>query len=429
MELPGENTDMFRSTRRKTVRSAVASFALAIALAGGAAVGSTAFTSEAAYAQNSRGFAEAYQPLAAMVNETPPNFQGARAGVPALIAAIENPNDRQLAGNLILNIGNGISDPTLQRQGLEMMIESGLVPPEQLGQFNWFVGSLAFQADDFAGARQAFEVTKSLAYVPDGSDLDVLIAETYFQQDNVNAGVQHLLGAISAAETAGMPVAQSWITNALQASYDYDMTSEALMLAEKLIQHHPSQRNWENALRIVNQLYELPADARVDLFRLMRANDAIVDRQEYIRYIEDLDPRVMSNEVQSILAMGLDNGIFEADDGYYVEVKTIVDQRAPQDRDGIGRIISEAESGDDLDAMTAGDVLYSLRDYARAESMYRMALDKGYDANTANTRIGIAQAEQGNYAAAVETFALVTGQRAPVARMWIAYSQQLMSGS
>ena len=418
---------MFRSTR-KSVRNTIAGFAMAVALAGGAAVGSTALTSDAAYAQNSRGFAEVYQPLAEMVNATPPQHAAAQAQIPALLAAIENENDRQLAGNIILNIGNATSNPALQRQGLELMLASGLVPPEQQGQFHWFVGSLAFQAEDYAAARQQFETTRSLGYVPDGSDLTVLIAETYTRQDNYTAGVQTYLDAIAAAEAAGTPVAESWLLNGLQETYDNEMSDEALSLAEKLVQYHPTQRNWENGLRIVSQLFELTPEANVDLFRLMRLNNAIVDRAEYVRYIEDLDPRVMSNEVQLVLAQGLDNGIFTASDPYYTEVKTIVDQRAPQDRSGIDRIIREGESGDGLDALSAGDVLYSLGDFARAEGMYRSALDKGYDANTANTRIGITQAQQGNYAAAIETFGLVSGEREPVARMWIAYSTQQMGG-
>lgn len=416
---------MFRSTR-KSVRNTIAGFAMAVALAGGAAVGSTALTSDAAYAQNSRGFAAVYQPLAEMVNATPPNHAGAQAQIPALIAAIENENDRQLAGNIILNIGNATSNPALQSQGLEMMLASGLVPVEQQGQFHWFVGSLAFQAEDYAKARREFETTQSLGYAPEDSDLTVLIAETYIRQDNYSAGVQTYLDAIGAAEAAGTPVAEGWLLNGLQETYDNEMSDEALSLAEKLVQYHPTQRNWENSLRIVNQLYELSPEARVDLFRLMRLNNAIVDRQEYVRYIEDLDPRVMSNEVQLVLAQGIDNGIFTASDPYYVEVKAIVDQRAPQDRSGIERIVREGESGDGLDAISAGDVLYSLGDFARAEGMYRSALDKGFDADTANTRIGIAQAQQGNHAAAIETFGLVNGERTPVARMWIAYSTQQM---
>ena len=148
----------FRTTRNKSIRGTVAGFALAIALAGGVSMGSAAVTSEAAQAQdNSRGFVEAYQPVAAMVQGETPDAAGARAAIPTMVAAIETPADRNVAGNLILNIGNQLSEPALQRQGLEMMLESGLVAPEQVGQFNWFVGSLAFNAGDYAAARNALQ--------------------------------------------------------------------------------------------------------------------------------------------------------------------------------------------------------------------------------------------------------------------------------
>ena len=80
----------FRPARSKSIRGTMAGFAMAIALAGGVAVGSTVFTSEAAYAQNSRGFDEAYQPVAEMVQPETANFEGARAAIPTVIAAIEN---------------------------------------------------------------------------------------------------------------------------------------------------------------------------------------------------------------------------------------------------------------------------------------------------------------------------------------------------
>ena len=107
-------------------------------------------------------------------------------------------------------------------------------------------------------------------------------------------------------------------------------------------------------------------------------------------------------------------------------MKGIADTRAPQDRNGIEGLVSDGQSGDAVDALSAGDVLYSLGDFARAENMYRMAMEKGADANLANTRIGIAQAEQGNYAAAVDTFGMVEGVRSPIARMWAAYASSMM---
>ncbi|WP_338245002.1 tetratricopeptide repeat protein [Aurantiacibacter hainanensis] len=389
-------------------------------------MGSTAVTSEAAQAQNSSGFAEAYQPVAEMVNAQPANYEGARAAIPTVVAAIENENDRQVAGNLILNIGNNLSDPALQRRGLQMMLDSGLVAPEQVGQFNWFVGSLAYQADDWAAARAAFEAARAAGYSDPEADLVSLIADTYGREGNEQAGLDYRMQAIADAEAAGNTPNEGWILSALQSTYDNDMSSEAIDVSEALLRHYPTQTNWVNTLQVVNALYEFEPEARVDLFRLMRVTDALTQRPEFVRYIEDLDPRVMSNEVQKVLARGTEEGVFTADDPYYVEVKGIADTRAPQDRSGIDTIVSDGRSGDGLDAIGAGDVLYSLDDFAQAEELYSTALDKGYDANVANTRIGIAQAQQGNYAAAIETFAKVDGTREPIARMWAAYAASMM---
>ncbi len=417
----------FRTTRNKSIRGTVAGFALAIALAGGVSMGSAAVTSEAAQAQdNSRGFVEAYQPVAAMVQGETPDAAGARAAIPTMVAAIETPADRNVAGNLILNIGNQLSEPALQRQGLEMMLESGLVAPEQVGQFNWFVGSLAFNAGDYAAARNALQAAVAAGYSDPEADVTALVAESYAREDNYEAAYNTVMEAVAAAEAAGTAPNESWLLSTLQRTYNNDMRDEALTASEALVRHHANQTNWVNTLQVVNALYELEPEVRVDMYRLMRATDALTQRQEFVRYIEDLDPRVMSNEVQDVLAMGMTAGVFDAADPYYTEVKGIVDTRAPQDRSGIEGIVSDGESGDSIDAMSAGDVLYSLGDFARAEGMYRMALEKGADANTANTRIGIAQAEQGNYAAAIDTFEMVDGSREPVARMWAAYAASMM---
>lgn len=417
----------FRPTRNKSIRGTVAGFAMAIALAGGVAMGSTAATSESAYAQdNSRGFAEAYGPIAEMVQPEAANYEGARAQIPTLLAAIENEADRNVAGNLVLNIGNNLSDPVLQRQGLELMLESGLVAPEQVGQFNWFVGSLAFNAEDYAAARTSLLAAEAAGFSDPEADLVALVAETYTREDNVPAAYDYVMQQVAAAEAAGTAPREGWLLSTLQRTYDYDMAEQALATSEKLVEHYPTQNNWVNTLQVVNALYELEPDARVDMYRLMHTTDALTQRPEFVRYIEDLDPRVMANEVQDVLASGMTAGIFTAGDTYYTEVKEIADTRAAQDRSGLEGIVGDGESGDAVDAMSAGDVLFSVDDYARAEALYSLALQKGADANTANTRIGIAQVQQGNYAAAIETLGMVDGARTPVARMWAAYAASLM---
>ena len=417
----------FRPTRSKSIRATVAGFALAVALAGGVAMGSAAITSDAAYAQeNSNGFVEAYQPIAAMVTGETPDPEGAKAALPGLYEKIENANDRQVAGNITLILGNNTSDPVLQRRGLEMMLESGLVAPEQIGQFNYFVGSLAYQAEDYVPARTALMAAKEAGFTDPETDLTLLIADTYAKQDDAAGSLNYLMQAINEAEAAGTTPTERWILSALQTTYDFEMADEAVTVSESLVRHYPTQKNWVNSLQVIVALNEYQPSERVDLYRLMGATDALSQRQEFVRYIEDLDPRVMSNEVQGILASGVTAGVFSSDDPYYTEVKEIADTRASQDRNGIESLVSDGNSGDSLDAMSAGDVLYSLGDFARAESLYRTAMEKGADANMANVRIGIAQTEQGNYAAAVETFGMVEGSRSAIARMWSAYANSMM---
>ena len=76
-----------------------------------------------------------------------------------------------------------------------MMLDSGLVAPEQVGQFNWFVGSLAYQAEDYAAARTALEAAKAAGFTDPETDLTLLIADTYSKQDNVQGSLDYLMQA------------------------------------------------------------------------------------------------------------------------------------------------------------------------------------------------------------------------------------------
>src|SRR5690606_7660913 len=106
---------------------------------------------------NSKAFAEAYQPVADIANSEGGNYAAAKAQLPAVLAAVETPDDRFLAGNVSLLLGNKLDDPTLQRQGLELMLASGKADPAQIGQLQFFVGSLAYNAGDWPAARTALQ--------------------------------------------------------------------------------------------------------------------------------------------------------------------------------------------------------------------------------------------------------------------------------
>ena len=190
--------------------------ALALSLAGGAVV-ATAVTAEPALAQrqkqqvqpaNSENFAKLYQPVADAVNAGG-DVSGARAQLPGIVAAIETPDDRFNAGNLLLIVGNKLSDKALQRQGLELMLQSGKADPTKLGQLQYFIGSLAYEAKDWAAARTALQAAVAAGYTQD--DPEPLIAESYFQEGQSQQGLTFLKGLVDKQAAAGQPVPDNWL--------------------------------------------------------------------------------------------------------------------------------------------------------------------------------------------------------------------------
>jgi len=399
--------------------------AMAVALAGGAAIG-TAAIAPAVYAQDySRDFVAAYEPVAALTAGETPDWAAARAQYETVVAAIETEDDRDAAGNLALQIGNGLNDPAMQRRGLELRLASGKVAPERIGQFQFFVGNLAYNAQDWGAARTALNAALAAGYTE--NDPKGLVLETYLQEGAVPQAVEYLEAQIGELQAAGQPVPRQWMLRTLAEAYEGDFYEPAVAVSKLLVQNDPTQSSWINSLQVIGALRQLDTDVELDLLRLMRETNSLTQRVEYVRFIEGADPRIMSNEVLPVLAEGLAADHFDTSDPYYVEVKSIADSRAPADRRNPDATASEGLSGDSIDAMASGDVLWSLGDYARAEELYQAAADKGGDANAAMTRKGMAQVKQGKYAEAIATLETVTGEREAIAEMWAIYAATMMN--
>jgi tetratricopeptide (TPR) repeat protein len=408
-------------TRRTTRSSMASALALALMTSSAGVLGTAALTAPA-QAQNSKDFVKVYQPIAEITNAEGGDYASAKAQIPTLLAAVKNEDDRNAAGSLVLALGGKLKDQALQRQGLELMLQSGKVAPEQVGQFQFYVGNLAFAAKDWAAARTALEAAVAAGYTADNPQ--GLIAESYINEGRHAEGLDYLRSMVEKQAAAGQPVDNAWLLRGLKIAYDNKLTDKAVEWSALHVKHSPSQTKWLEALQVVNSLAVDERQAQLDLLRLMLLTDSLTARNEYVAYIEAADPRVMSNEVGRVLASALQKGVFTASDEYYAEVKRIVDQRSSEDRASAPQLAADArKSSQARDAQNAGDVFLSLGSYAEAEEMFKLALEKtGVDRDQALTRLGIAQVQQGKNAEAKATFEQVSGPRTSVARMWGAYA-------
>ena len=414
----------FRLARRNPASGLASAFAMAISLAGGAAVITGAVATSASAQEVSKAFREAYVPVQEVVNAPDGNIASVESQFPALVALAQNPTEKFAIGNALLIAGNKLNNAKYQRQGLELQLASGQVPAENIGQYQWFVGNLAFTQNDYAAARTALKAAMDAGYTAD--DPLGLLVETYYAQDDAQGGIDYVLNVAKQRQAAGTAIAETHLLRALQTAYDSGLQDKAMDVSQMLLDSYASETNWRNSLQVLYALAEFDEQAELDLLRLMRATNSMSQRNEYSAYIANADPRVMANEVEGVLNEAVAAGVFTTSDPFYVDVKSVVDGRKDKDRAEVAGVKSEANSDSTGEsALIAGDLLYSLDDFAGAEEYYAMANAKGgVDGDRALTRVGIAQVRQGKYAEAQQTFSQVSGQRAPVAKMWAIYADK-----
>ena len=424
---------MYRKSTHDGARSRMPSVAravLAAALAGGMVLGAAvlpapAFAKEKPQAPkaeaNSKAFVDAYAPFQVAVNSTA-DPAAAKAMVPTIQAAIQTDTDKNTFGMALIALGGKIKDDQLEKQGIQLVLDSGKADPTKVGLFHFYLGKIAYDAKNFSEARTQFQAATQAGYTD--NDPRPAIAETYFGSNQPAEGLQYLSGAIKQEEAAGRKAPNAWLLRGLQVAYQAKLAPQANDYSVMLVRNDPSQQDWLDALQVIRAVNGFDDEGHLDLLRLMRATGTLKEHADYVEYVQAADPRRMAGEVLAVLDEGLKAGAFTASDPVYTAAKATATTRAETDRkDAPGLVAAAKSAANGMTAQGAGDAFFSLGDYAQASQMYQLALDKGVkDRDMILTRLGIAQIDQGQSQQAKATLQQVGGVRAPIARMWLVYA-------
>jgi tetratricopeptide (TPR) repeat protein len=415
--------------RAPTRTKSAARLALALALASGMAIGTPfaapAFAKdkqqEAKPEGNSKAFADAYAPMQKIINDPAGDFASAKAMVPTIQAAIQNPTDKNTFGLALIALGEKVKDVNLQKQGIQLSLESGKADQAQVGLFHYFLGQWAYEAKNYDEARNQLQAAIQAGYTT--GDPGAIIAETYFGQGQGAQGLQYLSDLIAKRTAAGQQIPDTWYRRGLKVAYDSKLAAQADDYAMMLVEHYPTPTNWQAALQVVNALGQFDADGQLNLFRLMKETGSLKEKHDYLAYVDAVDPRKMSTEALAVLDQGVKSGAISTSDTGYQQAKSIADTRVANEKSLAASVAADApKSSDPKVPLGAANLYFSTGAYDKAAEMYKLALDKGIaDKGLAQTELGIAQVKSGQLDAAKATLQQVTGPRAPVARMWLAY--------
>ena len=259
---------------------------------------------KAAKPQYSKGFVAAYNPVQQLDKDG--DVEAVKAALPGVIAAVENDDDRNVAGSLVYATGSKLSDTALRRQGLDMMLQSGKVPAESQPGYSLQAGQLAYQDEDWSAARTYFERAMELGYTE--NDLTPSIAETYFQEERFADGVTYLSQAIEAKRQAGQPVDEAWIRRGLAMAYNNQLDAQAREYSSMYVRDYPSATSWGDAIGILYNTSEIGGEDSLDLLRLARRVDGLRQSNQYLEYIDQADPRKLPGEVVAVIDEGYASG-------------------------------------------------------------------------------------------------------------------------
>jgi tetratricopeptide (TPR) repeat protein len=379
-------------------------------------------------AEYSEAFVTAYNAVQAVTQSGATEFSAARPLVPAMVAAAVSGDEKNAAGNMMLQVGQNLRDVPLQRQGIEMMLASGKIPPENQGQYYYYVGNFALQAREFAAGRAALQRAVDLGFSPAQAATDpavdprTQILQSLFLEQNFPTLIQTAEGLLTAANGANVP--ELWLTYGLQGAIETQNAEAAATFSAPLVQHYPTPRNVRNAVRVaLSQAGVRNGPIMADAMRLLYEANAMTAEADVAAYVGSLDPRLMANEVLRVLERSSSTNVIPASDGFHTENFAVATERSASERRDAPTLLRDAQSAaTGLEAYEAGEIYMSLGDYAQAETLYELALTKGsQDRDRDLMRQAIAEYRGGKKAEASATFAQVGGTRARLAALWQAF--------
>jgi hypothetical protein len=440
-----DDLNKLSSTHRRTAGFA-RHFALALALASGTAILTVPGFTDAAHAQKkdkkkeeakaqySKEFVAAYQPLSTALAAEGSDVNALRPQIDALIPLAVAPDEQLATGGLLYNAGNKLSDRALQLKGMEMMLGSGKLTPEDSARYNFVAYQLANALQQYPKSRGYLQKAIDAGFATETfttADLEITMAESYFSANEFGPGLDYLDRAIKARKAAGQPVDTQWYRRGITVAYNNKVEPQVYDLVVAWLADYPTVENWRDAINLTRNLNDYEGPEALDMLRLSRKAGVLADKQDYLFYIEAADARRLPKEVKDVIDEAYAKNAVSKDDIFVTDSLATANGRIKADQAELPVLERDANAAGASfrTVFAAGDAFLSYGQYGKAAGFYEKSLGMaGVDRNTALTRLGIAQVGVGDYAAAQASFAKVDGARAPIAKLWNAYAVQQAAG-
>ncbi|MBU0775851.1 MAG: hypothetical protein KKH54_11815, partial [Alphaproteobacteria bacterium] len=357
---------------------------------------------------------------------------GAKAALADADSKAKSNDDKYQIGAIKLNTSIASKDNALQGEALAQMLDSGLTPPEQAGQFNAVAADQALAAKNYDLAIQRAQAALAAGYKPEA--INPTLAQAYFGKagtGNASAepargfnvqGLAALKAAADAMKAAGQQVPAQWYQIGVGRA-EAAKLPEVTEWAKMAYQANPSGENLRTLVRLFQRANpNITNRENLDVLRLLSASGGLVVAGDFLEYAEMASKTGIYGEVKSSIDLGRSKGVLNATQGS--ELYQTATGRISGDKGSLGAAEADSrKAANGKIAAATADAYLGYGDYAKAAAMFELAKEKGgVDADEVNTRLGIAKTMSGDNAGAKAAFEAVQGgARAQIAGLWLAY--------
>lgn len=360
------------------------------------------------------------------------DFATAKASIAQAEALAKSNDDRYQTAAIKLNLSITSKDDALQGEAVNAMLDSGLTPADQVGQFSAAAAEHALAAKNYDLAISRAQAAIQANFKPEA--VNVNLAQAYFGKAGtangsvepargLNAqGLAALKAAAEAMKAAGQQVPAQWYQIGVSRA-DAAKLPEVTEWARMAYEAEPSGQNLRTLIRLFQRSNPAISNREnLDVLRLMAASDGMVFAGDFTEYAEMASKTGIYGEVKAAIDAGRAKGVLSGTQGSDVYQQAVA--RIAGDKATLGAAEADARRGANgkIAAATA-DAYLGYGDYAKAASLFEVARQKGgVDADEISTRIGIALTRSGNLAGAKAAFAAVQGgARKQIASLWLSY--------
>lgn len=360
------------------------------------------------------------------------DIEAARTALAEAEPLIKTNDDRYQYFSIVLNAGITAGDHSMQVKGLRGMLDTGMVPAEQVGQFSIVAADASLKEKDYESAIRYARNAEATGFKPE-QVYPVLAQAIWGKAGNANAtsepvrsqileGLNTFKKGIDALKASGQEVPSQWYEVGVQKAAIANLP-QLKDWANWAFVADPSGQNLRTVLRIFQQENSSMSNREnLDLLRLMHWSGGLALAPDYIEYAEMAFKSGIYGEVKATIDDGRKKGILKSSEGG--EMYTNSTDRISADKASLGSAVSDAnKSATGKIAAAAADAYLGYDDYDKAVELYNLALQKGsVDPNEINTRIGITLAKKGDAAGALQAFSKVQGGvRGGIAKFWSEY--------